>query len=304
MIKLLALFNLLTGGNYYLNVVLFNFILFWGHYWLYRFLIQRYPGKKIVLIISVFFIPTIVFWLSGIRGDGLVFLFLALLFVQFGKWLSGKETRPLVYSFFAMLGIFIFRSPVLLVLIPLLIGWFIISRYDSKPVITYTIAYGVCCIIFFASAIITPLPNLLKLVADKQQDFMELPGKTRFEMTPLQPELSDFVRAAPSAMVNTLFRPFIWEARGMLQVITAIETSVYLVIIIGLLFLIQWKKLTSDNWVSGSLLFTLSLFLFIGLTIPFPGAIIRYKAIPELLLLINLLILARRIKRNKILEIS
>src|SRR5688500_16931805 len=64
MIKVLAVFNLLTGGNYYLNVVLFNFISFWGHYWLYSFLLRRYPEKKLVLIISVFFIPTIVFWLS------------------------------------------------------------------------------------------------------------------------------------------------------------------------------------------------------------------------------------------------
>ena len=130
---------------------------------------------------------------------------------------------------------------------------------------------------------------------------MQLPGKTRFAMEPLQPGLFHFLKAAPSAMVNTLVRPFIWEAQGPLQLITAMETSIYLVIIICLLFYVEWKKLAIDPWITGAILFSLSLFLFIGLTIPFPGAIIRYKAIPELLLLTNLLILAKRIKRNKML---
>ena len=101
------------------------------------------------------------------------------------------------------------------------------------------------------------------------------------------------------AMVNTLVRPFIWEANGFLQVITALETTIFLLSILCIVYFADWKAVVSDPWISGAILFSLSLFLFIGLTIPFPGAIIRYKAIPELLLLLGLLP-ATRIIKNKI----
>jgi hypothetical protein len=48
---------------------------------------------------------------------------------------------------------------------------------------------------------------------------------------------------------------------------------------------IYWKDLLCKPLILFSLSFGITLYIFIGYTIPFPGAIVRYKAIPELLLL-------------------
>ena len=135
------------------------------------------------------------------------------------------------------------------------------------------------------------------MVANKQHEFLALPGKTRFNMDPPTSSPASYIRAAPAALVNTRVRPFIWEARGILQVITAVETSVYLLCILAILSFVKWSIVVSDPFIPGAILFSLSMFLFIGLTIPFPGAIIRYKAIPELILLAALLP-AVRIRKN------
>src|SRR5688572_7417753 len=75
-IKILSIANIFSRGNYYINVVFFNFILFWGHYWLFSLYVKEFPEKRKPLLLLIFFFPPLVFWLSGIRADGLILFFL------------------------------------------------------------------------------------------------------------------------------------------------------------------------------------------------------------------------------------
>jgi hypothetical protein len=47
----------------------------------------------------------------------------------------------------------------------------------------------------------------------------------------------------------------------------------------------HWKHILCKPLILFSLSFGITLYIFVGYTIPFPGAIVRYKAVPELLLL-------------------
>src|SRR5580658_5778643 len=75
MVKLLALCNLFSQGNYYIDVLFFDFIIFWGSFLLFKLLLSYFPSKKTLLIVVLFFIPSVGFWLSGIRAEGLLLLF-------------------------------------------------------------------------------------------------------------------------------------------------------------------------------------------------------------------------------------
>src|SRR5579871_1066438 len=63
--KPLALFNFFSSGDYYINVVFFDFIIFFGPLMLFKLLHAFFPGKKMLLAIIIFFLPTTTFWLSG-----------------------------------------------------------------------------------------------------------------------------------------------------------------------------------------------------------------------------------------------
>jgi hypothetical protein len=123
-------------------------------------------------------------------------------------------------------------------------------------------------------------------VVQKQQEFMQLRG-SRIQLDSLHPHLKSFVRVLPQAAKNTYLRPHAFEAKGMLQVIAAIE-----VILFWALFLLVLVK-HDRRWYTNFrqplnlvfIFFGVSFYLFIGYTIPFPGAIVRYKIIPELLML-------------------
>lgn len=285
-IKVLTIGNLFGGSNYYINVVFFNFVLFWGHYWLFKLYMQEFPQKRKQLLLLIFFFPPLVFWLSGIRGDGLVLFFLALLLVHFRRWLYNNHKWSILYFVFGVFGIIIFRSQVLLLLIPALAAWYISVKFNRKPLPTFLLVFGAGCLLFFATGLVSPQKNLPQVIAHRQQAFMALQG-TRFPLDTLQPTLLSFTRVLPQALSHTFVRPYIWEAQGALQLMTAAAIIIFwgLAIICIIKKEIHWKAMLCKPLILFSLGFGITLYIFIGYTIPFPGAIVRYKAIPELLLL-------------------
>ncbi len=126
--KPMALFNILSGGNYYVNVMFFNFIVCWGHLWLFQLFLKEFPQQRKALFIAVFLIPTVVFWLSGIRGDGYIIFFLGLLLLHFNNWVKKGKVNSWIFILIGMAGIIILRSVLILLLIPALLSWWITIR--------------------------------------------------------------------------------------------------------------------------------------------------------------------------------
>src|SRR5688572_20721007 len=53
-VKMLAVFNLLTFYDYYLDMCLLNGLFFFGHYLLFRVMVRRYPQQRIQIFLLVF----------------------------------------------------------------------------------------------------------------------------------------------------------------------------------------------------------------------------------------------------------
>src|ERR1044072_3291720 len=189
--KILTIGNIFGGSNYYINVVFFNFVLFWGHYWLFKLYVQEFPQKRKQLLLLIFFFPPLVFWLSGISGDGVVLFFLALLLIHFQRWLYNNNKWSILYFAFGVFGIIIFRTQVLLLLIPALAAWYISVKFNRKPLPTFLLVFATGSLLFFATAWLSPQKNLPQVIAQRQQAFMALQG-TRFPLDTLQPTLVSF----------------------------------------------------------------------------------------------------------------
>lgn len=283
--KTLGIFNLISNGNYYVNVVFWNLLLFWGHYWLFKLLTQQFPSKrKFYFVIVYLFLPA-VFWLSGIRSDGLMFFSLSLLLLYFYKWLSTPRLSFLFYWIVGFIGVVIIRPPVAALLIPALISWWLCMRFAKRSLLCFSIVYFLAGMIFFGSTALSS-SGFPGMVAQRQQEFMDLKGSA-FQLDTLQPTLKSFISVLPQATANTFLRPHIFEARGALQVMAASEVIFFWLVFLFFLFKHdqRWQIIITKPFVLALLFFSVSLYLFIGYTIPFPGAIVRYKIIPELFLL-------------------
>jgi hypothetical protein len=152
--------------------------------------------------------------------------------------------------------------------------------------------YGVSAVLFFGSLLISSTKNGPAIVAQRQHEYLALKGNTRFALDSLQGDVGSYLRVLPQAANNTFLRPYPWEAAGLLQLVTAAGILFFwLLLVLALVRKEKPWKIFFQNPLFVMLLFLpVCYYLFIGFTVPFPGAIVRYKSIPELMLL-SLLVL-------------
>jgi hypothetical protein len=291
-VKTMAVFNLITRGNYYWNVVIFNAIFFFGHYWLYRLMTDLFPAKKKLYFIIIFFFLPAVFWLSGIRVDGMLFFFLCLLLYNAcGNRPAGIAKKILVAIGFA--GVLICKPQVALICAYTLLAYSI-SRRTGKTLVVYGAVWLFALVLFFASALFMKGGGLPGKFAEKQNQFSNLKG-TKFGLRNLDPSPVSYIKAFPQASANVLFRPLPWESKGFLQLIASAEVAAFWIIIIASIYYRHrfWKIRVCHPVVLTLLLIGVSTYIFIGYIVPFPGAIVRYKAFAEILILCGMVSISR-----------
>lgn len=285
LIKLLAIMNVFSGGHYYVNVVLFSMISFWGGYFYYRFFSMLFPGKeKLFLVIFFLFIP-LVFWTSGIRKDGLIFLSSGLVFYSVHKYLDLQRPKFLVYTALGLLLLALNRNFIALSMLPALLAWVIADRTKAKPWLVFASAYALALVVFFLTAYSGPV-NLPAAFVKRQADFLALKGGSYVTLDRLEPDPFSFIKVFPQAVNHVFFRPLPGEQPGALSLFSGIETYFVLLVFI-LLILFPAPERQSPNRAAclAIMFFALSNYLFIGYTIPFLGAIVRYRIVFESLLL-------------------
>ena len=290
MVKFLAICDLFSRKNYYIDILFFDFLVFLGPVLLYKLLIASFPAKTGPLLICVFLIPSITFWISGIRAEGLLLLFLSLILYYANQWLKHRQFLSLCWILAGLGGALIFRGQFLLAFLPALLGWLLSYKKPQRSAYFFAAVYLVCLILFCGSLLLSTENNLASPLIQRQKEFLDLHGNTRLPLDPLQPSISSFIHGFPQAFSNVFFRPFVWEAKGILQVATAVELmGIGLLLLLVILFP---EKDLRQVWLNPLVLlllsFGLSQILLIGYVVPFPGAIVRYKAIPELFLVISM----------------
>ncbi len=287
-IKPLAIVNLISGGNYYINVVAFSGISFWGHFWLYQACLAAWPQLKQWLFLLIFLYPPTLFWLSGIRSDAWLFFFFGLLIYIYGKWLARGQAGYLVLTILALAGISFIRAPLVAVIIPSLVAWWLVVKKQIPQVKAFLGVHMIAMVMFFLSGLLPSPLNLPEMVAEKQASFFTLEGKTRVSLQKLEPSPASFIKLLPQAADNAFLQPRPWNASGALQLLMVVQNLVLLGLFLTLIARrYPGRALLAPYPMSALLAYTALLTcLFIGYTIPFPGALVRYRAIPELCLLI------------------
>lgn len=171
---------------------------------------------------------------------------------------------------------------------------FIISvRFRFSPFKTFLITYVTATILFFASAI-PQGGGLPAVTATRQEEFLALKG-TRFPLDRLDPSIWSFLNVLPQSFINTFLRPFPGEAKGALQLLASAEIIIFWAILLWVIInRNEYWKLRLNNPVILLLLFVgTSVYISVGYIVPFPGAIIRYKAAAEIMIITGLISLKK-----------
>lgn len=294
LIKLLAIFNLFSGGRYYVNVVLYNMLTFCGSYYFFVLITRYYTAKKNLWLFIIFFFPPLVFWTSGIRKDGLCVVFIFGCLYHIALLIAGKKKlKHTIVATVFFLCLFLIRGFLALSLIPVIAAWIIAAKtktsYSGR---IYFAVTGSFILLFFLTAFLPASYNLPQKIADRQFAFTQLKGSSALSLKQLEPAFFSYLKVLPQALNNAFLQPYPKQAfTGPLYLLAFIEN----IIVIGLFIAVllkpagNWRTTIKQPFTLALIFLSLINYAAIGFLVPFIGAIIRYKIIFEALLIIVLL---------------
>ena len=103
-----------------------------------------------------------------------------------------------------------------------------------------------------------------------------VPAKTVLELNRLNTSFKSFLRNAPTALFNVLLQPFIWNVKGIIQLLPALE-NIFFIVLLVLSMVFFDKKNKKTSLVLFCVSFVVLLYVLIGFTIPVIGSLVRYK---------------------------
>lgn len=275
LIKFLAIANLASGGNYFINSLFFSFISFFGHIALFRLFHLLYPSRKLLIVAGAFLIPSTLYFSSGIHKDSIIFTALVL-FTWSAFSLTERETRKhILLLFLSAAVLLLIRSHVFIVVVPAAVAWWLSAKKGVNHAFLKIYA-----IVFIALMILSFVPQLnpVSIVTKKQKDFFELPvAASQLSMDTLRPTIASLVRSTPRALMHGFAEPLPWKFGGEPLMILGMEAMA----ILGLLvfWLLRHEKAQVHPLLLYSVAVAIPLIVFAGYIVPNAGSIVRYRAI-------------------------
>ncbi len=280
MVKIVSLFNVLSGSRYYVNVIFFSFVTFFGPIAFIRVMNDVFPGKKLLITCTTFLLPSFLFWSSGIHKDGIVFLLMSLLVYVMYFALKEKKLglRSILLIGLCLLAIFPVRNHVVLACVPGLFAWWMAEKYFRRKWIAFVLVTVIGTTAFFGTKFIHPKLDLPISIVLRNKDFSKLGGNSFLPQRKLEPTLIGFLQNAPQALNHALVRPYVTEFLSPLYLASALE-----ILCIWLLVSVWFFRFTDNPYkhsvVQFLFLVSIVLLLLTGYIVPQLGAIVRYRAI-------------------------
>ncbi len=310
-IRFNSLVRFFSFGYYNVHTVFICFLSLTGLTGIYKTFIPFLQDKQLELIVIIFFLPSVLFWGSGVLKEGLIFFALGLLIYYTTRLFTIKS---ILICISVSLLLAFSKFYVWLAIFPGLLFIILINKTGSSHLF---LKFFIISVLLGSIGLnidrFTDIQNPLVTLSQKQIEFNQLAygnltdayhqpipvAGSIIYIRPLEPTLSSLLKNSPQAFLNTIFRPYLWEVKSPMMLMAGAENILFIVCIILCLVFIKSYDAIRWEYVLFCLSFVFIQFLIIGETTPVLGAIARYKVPALPFLLIAFLLLADKEKLLK-----
>ncbi|MFN4006578.1 MAG: hypothetical protein ACK4HE_03605 [Chitinophagaceae bacterium] len=302
-IKLYAIMDVFSGGRYYVNVLLYNLLIFSAPRKLYLLIQYYWGGKQRWWWLMIFCFPTALFFTSAMMKDGLCFWLMMGAIYRTHLWQQQGGYKHIMISLGWLLGLLLIRHFMAITLLPVLVAFAFTARYHWHSLTTFISCISIAVVLFFATAWLPPQFNLMQRIAERQDAFHALKGTYPLPKLPLNGTPISFMKALPAAVNHAFFQPGFVQVKTGAIYLAGIIDWVMLPMMLGITIALakrNWKQQLTQPFTLLLISICCANYLVIGYTVPFIGAIIRYRALFALLWLLVMLSLWKPMYRNSI----
>lgn len=299
-VRLLIPIVTLGFHSYFASAILVAWFTYGGMWKLYQTFLQEFPDLKKELAIACLFIPSCVFWGSGLMKDSFTLSAVGWFTYAFYNFFIKKQ-RKLSYGIYLFISAFVIlaiKPYILFALLPGSILWLsnnLVKKINHGfiRIIATPIILGLGAMTGYLALdqmgdnlgqykVDTVLDKAVVTQKDMKADYYG--GKT-YDIGEFDASLSGIVIKAPIAIFSGIFRPGLWDVRNAVMLISSLENSYLLILTIFLLFKLKFFGFFSLIRKNPMLLFCMLFSLFfafsVGLTVANFGSLVRLR-IPEL----------------------
>lgn len=279
--KVLAIVNIFSRGNYFINSLFFNFVSFICSFGLCRVFIHIYPTKKWGVIAGCFLLPSTLYFSSGIHKDLIVLAALSVFcYAVYFSLLRGFTAKKIIVIILSLLIILLIRNFIAVILLPCAFVWMVSKKYRFPISKSFALLFVTGIIGIFTLQYFFKKTEPLDIIVNKQQAFFSL-GKARtdYAMDSLQPSLTSFVQEAPGALRRSFLSPYPGEFNHFYMSLFAAEITMYWVLFLIVMLFYRKHILLKNDFILFGIVFTFLIFLFTGYITTNAGALVRYRSI-------------------------
>ncbi|MFT4203262.1 MAG: hypothetical protein QM610_05055 [Chitinophagaceae bacterium] len=285
-IKCNAVLNVFSGSNYYVNVLIANFLVMWCLLGLARVCIYGLQPQRRWTVYGVLLLyPPLVLWTSNIQKDMVSLALLAVVLYTYifqkGKvgWQRLLYWTAFILSLLLMLLIKNYMAMILAVC--LVATW--LPRPGIRGFARRFLWLLVGCLWLFALCSFFPdSVNLPLMLARKQHGFYEVNGGQPIPSTPLSGDMVTYLRNLPHAVVSVFVFPM--ERSLLVGPIGWMGLATCVLFLLLTYCAVRFPR-GGRPWQSPFFLmlsgFCLLHYLLIGETVAYYGALLRYRSVAE-----------------------
>ena len=294
-----AVIGLFTMTTYLPTSVIFAALSFIGVWKMYVVFTKLYPRLTKQMAFAVLFIPSVIFWGSGFMKDtitmtciGWVTHFFYTIFYE-----NKKIVLNSAFALFFIYVIYVIKSYIAMAFVPAILLWGVgLLSYKIKDtrlilfVRYFLYISAIAGIALIGGRLQTEMFGEYNVESVGYKSFvtrdylyrvsMEQDGSA-YTLGDFDPTLMGMLEQAPAGVNVTLFRPYLWEARKPIVMISALESLLFLVFTIVAIVrnnpIRMVQRILADETLQFCLIFTLIFAFAVGISTSNFGSLVRYK---------------------------
>ncbi len=254
-IQIAAFFDLFTFSTYSATAILFSVLSFVGSWTLYLVFYKSHPYAHRVLAICCLFIPSVIFWGSGLLKDTVTLAFASISTFCIYK-IFFERRISIGYLILFLVSLFVVYSVkkyILISLIAAFVVWISSSFFFKVRWVMLRIILVPFVMIFCLALSYLSITTIME--GDKKYAIENIAVTARttaydirygwgarsgdgsgYTLGELDGSWQNMIKLAPGAINVTLFRPYLWEVSNPLMALSAIEGLITFIFTLLVLF--------------------------------------------------------------------
>jgi hypothetical protein len=284
MIRLNALMMFVSGENIHVHTVFFCFLSFLGCLLLLK-LFQHFieAGKKKWVVLAVV-LPSFLFWTSGGLKESIIMLGLGLLLYGF-LFIRERGIATVLFFIFGMALLLITKYFLLICLLPAMAAYYVFIRKANPKIVLLKYA-GVIALTLIVLYLIAPIgkgTNFARIISKKQKyaiaEAKYMKAGSYSEVPVVDSTIVSVVSKLPLGLWNSMMRPYPWQSKNPLMLLSTAENIVVLLLLILAVLCRDKTKMYDYNILLFMIMSLMLYFSIIGIMTPVLGNLVRYKAV-------------------------